>query len=65
MTETYSESCQTSKMELLAKMVDGFQQLTFFEKSSTFNVGQGSEDPSDDNLILQTNVANEFYYNTV
>ena len=65
MTETYSESCQTSKMELLAKMVDGFQQLTFFEKSSTLNVGQGSEDPSDDNLILQTNVANKFYYNTV
>ena len=52
-------------MKLLAKMVDGFQQLTFFEKSSTLNVWQGSEDPSDDNLILQTNVANEFYYNTV
>ena len=36
-TDVYSESCQTSKMEIFAKAVNSFQLLSIFENS------QGSE----------------------
>ena len=32
--ETFSEPCQTSKMELFEKIVNGFQSLIIFGKSS-------------------------------
>ena len=36
--EAYSEPCQTSKIELFAKIVNGFQPLTIFAKSSVLDV---------------------------
>ena len=33
-TEGYSEPCRSSKMELFARIVNGFQPLTFFAKNS-------------------------------
>ena len=41
--ETYSETSQTSKMKLFAKIVNGFQPLTILAKSSSLEVWQGSE----------------------
>ena len=40
-TETDSEPCQTSKMELLANTVNGFQPSIIFVKSSLFHFLQG------------------------
>ena len=37
---TYSEASQTSKMELLQKIVDGFQSLTLLVKRSILDVSQ-------------------------
>ena len=36
--EPHSEPCQTFKMELFAKIVNGFQTLTVFAKSSILDV---------------------------
>ena len=36
--EVYSEPCQISKIKLFVKIVNGFQQLTIFAKSSTLDV---------------------------
>ena len=36
--EAYSETSRTSKMELFAKKVNGFQHLTVFVKSSILSV---------------------------
>ena len=33
-TEMYSDSCQTSKMELFAKLTNNWNVLTFFSKNS-------------------------------
>ena len=40
--EVYSEPCQPSKMECLAKIVNSFQSLTIFAKISILDVWQGS-----------------------
>ena len=50
--EAYSEHCQTSKMELFEKIIEGFESLTIFEKHSILNVWQGSEDASAANICL-------------
>ena len=42
-TEVYSELCQTYKMELFAKIVNGFQLLTIFAKNAILDVLQGFE----------------------
>ena len=42
MSEAYSEPGQTSKMELFAKIVRGFQPLIFYAKSSVLDVSLGS-----------------------
>ena len=47
--KTCSESCQTSKMALFAKLVDGWNPLTIFAKSSILDVWQGSENAFDVN----------------
>ena len=39
----YSESCQISKMEPYAKIVNGFQLLTIFAESSILDNELGSE----------------------
>ena len=39
----YSEPYQTSKMESFAKIVNGFQPLTIFAKSSIIDAGQAFE----------------------
>ena len=39
----YSEPSQTSKMELFAKIIDGFQQSAIFDKNSNFDVRLGFE----------------------
>ena len=41
--EAYSEPNRTSKMELFAKLVKGFQQLNFFAQSSILDIWLGSE----------------------
>ena len=46
--EAYLELCQTSKVELFAKMVNGEKLLTVFVKSSILAVWQGSEYAFDD-----------------
>ena len=48
-SEAYSEPSQTSKIELFEKVVNGFQPLTIFEKSSILDVWQGSEYASGNN----------------
>ena len=42
-TEAYSEPSKTSKMELFAKTVTGFQPWTIFEQNSIFDIWQDSE----------------------
>ena len=42
-TETYSEPCQTSKMECFEKIVNDFQLLIIFEKCLILDVGHGSK----------------------
>ena len=42
-SEAYSEPCQTSKMEVFTKIVNGFSFLTIFAKSSILDVWQDSE----------------------
>ena len=42
-TETHSEACQTSKVELFAKLVTGFQPLNVFTKCSILDVWLSSE----------------------
>ena len=37
------EVCLTSKMELFAKIVNGFQPLTIFARRSILDTSQGSE----------------------
>ena len=41
--EAYTEPCQTSRIELFAKRVNGLKPLTIFAKSSILDVWQGSE----------------------
>ena len=41
-TDAYSEPCQSSKMELFAKIVNGLT-VNYFAKSSILDVWQGSE----------------------
>ena len=43
--EAYSELCQTSKMEVFTKIVNGFSFLTIFAKSSISDLWQNSEFP--------------------
>ena len=43
--ETYSEPCQTFKMELSPKMLNGFQSLNIFAKCSILDIQQGSDKP--------------------
>ena len=42
-SEAYSETCQTSKMELFAKRVNGWLPLTFFAKNSISDPWRDSE----------------------
>ena len=51
--DVYSEPSQTSKMELLAKIIDDIQLLSFFTKSTIVDVWQGSKTP----LMVLTNTA--------
>ena len=41
--EAYLEPLQTSKLELFAKIVNGFKPLTVFSKSSILDVSSGSK----------------------
>ena len=42
---SYSETCQTCKMEYFAKIVNGFETLTIFAKRSVLDVWQGLNTP--------------------
>ena len=42
----YSEPCQTSEIELFGNIINGFQMVTIFAKSSILNLLQGSENGS-------------------
>ena len=42
-SEAYSKSCQTSKMEAFAQIVNGFWFSAIFAKSSILDVWQDSE----------------------
>ena len=64
--EAYSELSRTSKKELFAKIVNSFQRLTFFEKSSILDVRPGSEYASEEGLrsrILEKNWQADNEYN--
>ena len=58
-TEAYSEPCQTSKMDLFAKIFDEWKQLTIFEKSSILDVWSGSEYASAE---CKVNCLDRLYY---
>ena len=47
MTKAHSKPCQTSKMELSAKIVNGFQSLTIFAKSSILDFDRLLNTPLD------------------
>ena len=61
--ETYSELYQTSKVELLAKIINRISLLTIFVKSSNLDVWLGSESasyhihPTDDNQTAESQSA--------
>ena len=48
--ESYSESCERSKMELFVKMISGFQPLTIVAKSFILEVQQV---PEYDSVLIQ------------
>ena len=52
-TEAYSELCQTSKMDLFPKMINGFQSLTIFAKSPILDDRLCSEYTSDISRYLE------------
>ena len=52
-SEAYSEPCQTSKMEVFAKIMNGFSFLTIFAKSCILDVWQDSEFVSEASKDLQ------------
>ena len=52
MSEAYSEPCQTSKMELFAKIVNGQKPFTIFVKHFIWGVWQGSEYAFERDLTL-------------
>ena len=47
-TEVYTEPCKTNKVELFAKLISDWKQLTIFGKSSILVVWKGSEYASAD-----------------
>ena len=49
---SYSETCQTCKMEYFAKIVNGFETLTIFAKRSVLDVWQGFEYASSSHQIF-------------
>ena len=46
-SEAYSKTCQISKMEVFAQIVNGFQFLTNFAKSSILDVWQDHGFPNE------------------
>ena len=56
MAEANSETCQTSKMERFAKIVNDFQLLTILAKCSLIDVWQGSEYASKQPALQKTQV---------
>ena len=54
--EAYLEPCQTSKMELFTKIVNGFSYLNIFAKSSISDVSQNSEFASEVSNDLQNHM---------
>ena len=52
-SEAYSKPCQTSKMEVFAKIMNGFSFLVIFAKSSILDVQQYSELASEASKDLQ------------
>ena len=59
--EAYSDFSPTSKMELFAQIVDGFQLLTIFAKSSILAVLLGSEYASGHSLSDKCQIVNSFF----
>ena len=53
----FSYLCQTAKMKLFAKIVEGWKPLAILSKSCIFDVWQGSEHASG-NLTLRNNASN-------
>ena len=49
-SEAYLEPCQTSKTDIFAKIINGFQSLTIFAKSSITDIWQGYENVSEISL---------------
>ena len=58
-----SESCQTPKMELFAKLVKNEKPLTIFVKTSMLDVWQGSEYASElPSKVRDVSVLDQFEY---
>ena len=51
--EAYSEPSQTSKLEVFAKIVNGFSFLTIFAKSSIVDIWKDSEFASEASIDLR------------
>ena len=49
-SEAYLEPCQTSKIDIFAKIINGFQSLTTFTESSFTDIWQGYENASEISL---------------
>ena len=58
-----SESCQTPKMELFAKLVKNEKAFTIFVKTSVLDVWQGSEYASElPSRVTNVSFLNQFEY---
>ena len=55
MAEANSESCQISKMERFAKIVNGFKSLTIFVKRSILDVWQCFKNASESGNHIKIN----------
>ena len=58
MSEAYSKPCETPKMGIFVKIINSFQPLTIFPKSSILDIWQGSDNASNDT----NNLFEEFIY---
>ena len=59
-SEAYSEPCQTSKMEVFAKIVNSFSFFTIFAKFSILDIWQDSEFVSEASNDLRISAVFEF-----
>ena len=60
-SEAYTEPCQTSKMEVFAKMVNGFSFLSIFAKIFILDVWEDSEFASESSNDLAEKAPSQLF----